>query len=344
MESVQGPPRHSERNHGMDVLRAVAIIGVLATHLANEYSAIWARPFFSIGCYGVDLFFVLSGWLLGRQLLAELQTTGTLDVRRFLARRWLRTLPAYFAILGLVFGWQLMSKPYPILDWRYLVFVQNYDFEGMPYFSSSWSLCVEEHFYLAVGPLLLIARRRSGRIMLVLLASAPTLFRLLEWYGTKQETHVRFDGCVIGVGLAALATYKPLAWSALGRLSVLWSGLVCLVLLFECLYRVRGDRVGLASTLVFAMLSGLMVIVAVQTPWLGRLRCGGLAKYVSTRSYALYLTHQFVMFAVNKFWPTADPVASVAAILVLSLATSEVLYQGVERPGMKCRERFAWSR
>lgn len=333
----------AERNAGLDVLRAAAIGGVLAAHLSTGYAADWAKPVFGIGTYGVDLFFVLSGWLLGRQLLAELRATGTLDVRRFLSRRWLRTLPAYFAVLGLVFGWQVLATSDPNLDWRFLVFVQNYHFRSIPYFPASWSLCVEEHFYLAIGPLLLVARRRWGGLVLAAVAAAPTLFRALGWYGEKAETHVRFDGCAIGVGLAALAVYRPQAWAAVGRLSGLWLGVVVAGLAVECWCRYRLDSLGL-DTVGFAGLSGLLVVVAVRTPWLGALRCGGLAKYVSTRSYALYLTHQFVMDGVGRAWPTADPVAAVAAILVLCLAASEVLYQGVERPGMACRERFAWSR
>lgn len=317
---------------------------MLGTHLANDFAAAWAKPFFSIGAYGVELFFVLSGWLLGRQLLTELQATGSIRVRRFLARRWLRTLPIYYVLLGVFFARQILSKPDPVIDWRFLVFVQNYDFENLPYFTVSWSLCVEEHFYLAIAPLVLLCRRRGGWLVLAAIVAAPSLFRVLGWYDALAETHVRYDCCLVGVGLAVIAVYWPSMWQALGR----WSGvglfLAAVGFAFECVCRYFTPGPGPLGHLGFAVLSGFLIIVAVQTRWLELFCLRGLARYVATRSYALYLTHQLLMFSLGKRLPEGNPVAAVVAILATSFAVSEVLYRLVERPGMRLRDRLAWSR
>src|SRR5579884_3027998 len=83
----------------LDVLRSLAITLVFFDHAGVLSGRPALHPLIAGGA-GVDLFFVLSGWLLGRQLLVELRARDTIDVPRFLARRWMRTLPAYYALLA----------------------------------------------------------------------------------------------------------------------------------------------------------------------------------------------------------------------------------------------------
>src|SRR5579883_1610736 len=136
----------SHRNGSLDVLRALAIVMVVGCHLATGFAP--GSPVavaLGNGGRGVDLFFVLSGWLLGRQLFAEAAATGTVDVRRFWLRRWLRTLPAYYAVLAAQIAVLAVRGKGSLIDWRYLIFLQNY-IPDPPYFAVSWSLCVEEYF------------------------------------------------------------------------------------------------------------------------------------------------------------------------------------------------------
>jgi peptidoglycan/LPS O-acetylase OafA/YrhL len=140
---------------GLDTLRAVAVLWVVLYHL---HGAKLTPPlpdalerFAALGSAGVDLFFVLSGYLIGGIVLAELETTGTLRARHFWWRRWLRTLPAYYATLALIAGSDFVVSPEHawVSTWAYPIFLQNY-WSERPRFAWSWSLCVEEHFYLAL--------------------------------------------------------------------------------------------------------------------------------------------------------------------------------------------------
>ena len=114
------------------------------------------------GWIGVDLFFVLSGYLIGGQLLAPLARDQPINLGRFFTRRALRIMPAYFAVLAVYFllpSWREypdMSQPL----WKFLLSVQNIALHGGTAFSHAWSLAVEDQFYLALPFLLLFLYRR----------------------------------------------------------------------------------------------------------------------------------------------------------------------------------------
>ncbi|HEX8603896.1 MAG TPA: acyltransferase, partial [Pseudoduganella sp.] len=132
---------------GLDTLRALAIVLVLMSHYHGFVSH---APTFGImgriGWAGVDLFFVLSGYLIGNQLLAPAARGEGLSMKTFFARRLLRTLPNYYAVLAVY----LLLPDSPIAGqsmapvWRFLTFTQNFGLEYGQTFTHSWSLCIEE--------------------------------------------------------------------------------------------------------------------------------------------------------------------------------------------------------
>src|SRR5262249_10922056 len=133
--------------------------------------------FLGLGGHGVDLFFCLSGWLLGKQLCDEFKKTGTIEVRRFWLRRWMRTLPAYFAVLLATMAQAIIHGKLSFCL-QFFVFLQTY-VGTMPFFGVSWSLCVEEYFYLFVAPLLFVfCRHRNLRALLPVLLLIPFAARL----------------------------------------------------------------------------------------------------------------------------------------------------------------------
>ncbi|MGZ3710033.1 MAG: acyltransferase family protein, partial [Bdellovibrionota bacterium] len=214
---------------GLDLLRALAIALVVPFHYSRgvENRLGFVGRF---GWIGVDLFFVLSGYLIGKQLFLELRERGEPRLSKFYLRRAFRILPAYLAVVALYFllpGFKDGSSLPPL--WKFLTFTQNLGLDRTltSSFSNAWSLCVEEHFYLVL-PLLtwLWFRKRSFSpvAMIAVLIAAGMAYRLsvwkflyvpakliserentriyFEWY--YYPTPARLDGLLGGVSLALI--------------------------------------------------------------------------------------------------------------------------------------------
>src|SRR2546426_4980138 len=157
-----------ERQPGLDLLRALAIIVVVIYHAALFGFKLPGRVD-RFGWIGVDLFFVLSGYLIGGQLLAPLAREQSIKLGRFFARRVFRIMPAYFVILAVYFllpSW----REYPDMAqplWKFLFSVQNIALHGGTAFSHAWSLAVEDQFYLAL-PFILLALNNRPRAATIL--------------------------------------------------------------------------------------------------------------------------------------------------------------------------------
>ena len=205
------------RNSKIDLLRVIAISGVLFFHGAElGLPPPWFSKVGAFGWWGVDLFFVLSGFLIARELFNENFSPSPLKtVAVFWVRRWTRIFPLYFFVLAfylIIKPW--LGYPFPDKQIPYLFLVQNYF--SMRDFIQTWSLCVEEHFYLAF-PLLLAMRpvRQAPAWVWLLPCAASLLFRTfakLEWTGTLVgspgyefgwRTHLHLDAISVGIFLAA---------------------------------------------------------------------------------------------------------------------------------------------
>ena len=232
------PPR-SSRLVQVDVLRGIAIVLVLFRHAnisseeAGALKPLVLHLYYFSAC-GIDLFFVLSGFLIGGLVFKEVRTTGGIDVRRFLMRRGLRIWPPYLAFIAYVFVRLCRRKMYTAASaFRAIVpnllHVQNYF--GSPR-GITWSLAVQEHFYLALPLFLVVAlklRRRSGAIAAVPVAAAflvvvsTTLRVLLNWnrpynmWTHATPTHLRLDGLFVGVLVAYLYHFHPQPLARLAR-------------------------------------------------------------------------------------------------------------------------------
>jgi len=240
MRTVLTPsPAQPKRLIQLDVLRGLAILLVLFRHSIVPWSyAGLAMPLsrflYYLGWTGVDLFFVLSGFLIGGLLFKEIRATGRLDIRRFLLRRGLKIWPGYFALVAFAFvdllwrghaAWgEALRKIAPNL-----LHLQNY--LGSPR-GLTWSLAVEEHFYLALPLFLLIVTagwRRVSSIMaipvmaVVLIVGCTTLRVAFHWHRgfdmwrDLTPTHLRIDGLFFGVLLAYLYHLKPHVLAPIAR-------------------------------------------------------------------------------------------------------------------------------
>ncbi|MCW3097947.1 MAG: acyltransferase 3 [Chthonomonadaceae bacterium] len=232
----------------LDFLRGVAILLVLGSHgttLILPENAGRFRPlaefFERFGWTGVDLFFVLSGFLVGGLLLRELKKQGTLNIRRFIIRRGLKIWPTYFVFLGWLIlqslraHHSLSAAIHPLLP--NLLHIQNYVYMTQEF---TWSLAVEEHFYLLLPLVLWLLTRRQERNRLALF---PFLFAIIAvfcllmrfqaqiqypWHSgipitwdwkVFMPTHLRMDGLMFGVLLAYFTHFRPQVLDAVARSS-----------------------------------------------------------------------------------------------------------------------------
>ena len=159
----------SSRILGLDILRSIAILCVIACHVVQTSapdSCIKTLVVQSLAVYGVELFFVLSGFLIGSILIRDIHERGAsmATLKNFWIRRWYRTLPNYYFYLLISY---FMLKP-----WRtgismhpsYLLFLQNFAWPTPQFFVVAWSLSVEEWFYL-IFPLLRVLAARVRNLI-----------------------------------------------------------------------------------------------------------------------------------------------------------------------------------
>lgn len=198
---------------------------------------IWRGPG-NYGWMGVDLFFVLSGYLIGSQLLRPYTRDARPSTAGFYLRRAFRVLPAYLTVLLFYFaipGFREAPGLSPL--WQFLTFTENFriDYAHDQAFSQVWSLCVEEHFYLVLPLLILLLMRRPrfGKAVAVILGILcfgiairtyiyvhqvqvfprdDDAFSLAYVEKIYYPTHTRLDGLLVGVTLAIIKTFRPAWW------------------------------------------------------------------------------------------------------------------------------------
>lgn len=319
------------------------------------------------GWAGVDLFFVLSGFLIGTQLMRPLQRGEALSVRAFYVRRAWRILPAFAVVLALyvVFP-SLREVPGMQPGWQFATFTLNLliDASRNPAFSHAWSLCVEEHFYL-VFPLLAmwLARRASAPRIVGLcigIVLAGLALRCAVWlHDTALDpprnwfledlyypSWTRLDGLMAGVMLALVRVFRPQAWSRWqARPNLFVLGGLATSALALWLFR---DRTGLlANTLGWPVLSlgfGLLVVAgSAARGLLGGWRMPGVT-WIAAISYSLYLSHKIAFHIVHAFIAPTLGLAGPVLFLVYALATLLIgasLHGLVERPFLRWRDRLA---
>src|SRR6478672_3868002 len=239
LEKVQAVP--AARQHGLDLVRATAISAVMLYHAKTMMLAPSSAPWpIGFGWMGVDLFFVLSGFLIAGQLLKPWASGTRPDYGRFFLRRALRTIPAFAVVVMIYFAFsQLRETPNIQPFWQFATFTENllFDPTAPKAFDQVWSLCVEEQFYLLFPlALALVAMKPSARkVVTVLLAilTAGILLRAFLWLALVANkpfdmhsqsswqayvtliyypTWSRLDGLLAGITLATLKIFRPSAW------------------------------------------------------------------------------------------------------------------------------------
>ena len=336
----------------LDGLRALSILAVLFHHTGGSTSqGAWNR-----GHLGVDLFFVISGFLIVTLLLRERAHTGAISLRAFYARRSLRILPLYYAVLLGTFVLTLGSDSTGArtyregLPWALLYLTNWHVVQGM--LSITWSLAAEEQFYLA-WPLL---QKHGGRVVI------PILMVLLATCIALQVAHAAagmptglpdflqqasFTPILLGVGLAHLLHHQPSHALALRVLGPRAAAPLCLALLATCMLWPADDIDGMPRLLVHLAMAVLVTSCVVREDHglAGVLRMRPLA-LVGVLSYGIYLLHGFAMhLSAALLQPPARGLAPLhfAFSTALSIAIAWVSYRWFESPFLRIKQRFARS-
>jgi peptidoglycan/LPS O-acetylase OafA/YrhL len=336
------------RIYYLDLLRALAIMLVFTGHTVLSYGPTALTSPLQLGGTGVDLFFLLSGWLIGSQLFSEQEKFGNIELRRFWFRRWMRTFPAYFAVLLFTLTQLYLTKDHVANPLPYFTFTQNY-FIPLQYFTISWSLAVEEQFYLAIAPIIIfLSKLRFVWVqfsILIILLLTPSIFRYLGLFDYPQETHVRWDCCLMGVVLAFInQRLKPL-WDSLKKIALPLCLLASATYLIFYWFRWYPPFIGYTdpSKLILALVFGAMVIKAASSPVTKLPFLHVVIMHISTRSYSIYLIHVEALSICRRLIPEQSLLVYYAAALIISLTAAELLYRLIEIPFIKMRDRFALS-
>lgn len=335
------------RNRGLDCMRALAIMLVVLGHTVNSFGSPAHLVPLQFGGSGVDLFFVLSGWLIGSQIFKEYQDFQTFEIKRFWVRRWMRTFPAYYAVLVVSITHQVISKADFTFPVAHIFFLQNYQ-EQLNFFFISWSLCVEEQFYLFIAPfiaLITLVSRRYQLFCLLVLLFLPSVFRELGWFITTRETHVRIDCCVVGVLLALLKYRFDFLWSLLKRHSSVLFVVGVLGYVFCYVNRYNpGWGIADPSYLILGLMFATWVVKAEKKQVELNRYLDKLVMHISTRSYSMYLLHVDALVVTKKLFDGLPFVLYFAVATIITLGASELLYRFVEVPLINKRESISFAR
>lgn len=370
LEDLRHPPK--TQISFLDGLRTVAILLVVNQHCSGEFVLRWGANWFSritgstAGWTGVDLFFVLSGFLIGGQLWREVDKTNKVDVGRFVLRRGFRIWPLYFFIFlavqayAFLTGQSLVSKQY---GWADLVFLTNYFNHGIV--GGSWSLCTEEQFYIVVPLCLAFFAARSPRIasyrrwLWIILAILPVI-RATVWIANLHHFFVHSplvfsylyypsithcDGLIAGLIVSNLVAEAKTSGegSIFHRIAPGWI-LAAALVVGGCIYALQREIFDFSA----------LAIVFSAVAWFGirtnsRIFDLRIFYWVSRLSFGMYLIHPYLCtwmagsvmprFTFPAHTPGLANMIDYLLVTSLSIALSLVTYCFVEHPFLEMRKR-----
>ena len=363
------------RLFGLDFLRAIAISLVVLSHctflLFTETTSVVIDVIRLLGAVGVDLFFVLSGYLIGGILLKQIASNKTAfnDLFLFWKRRWFRTLPNYFLVLILnILLIQVVGKEGIDKVYLYIPFMQNFISQHPDFFTEAWSLSIEEYAYLLL-PLLLYCgffvfkKSNTKKVYLVLtLATIVILFVVKVYYTltTEVETYrawsgtfrkvvvYRLDSIYYGFLLIFASRQFP-NWFVNYKNQLLVLGVFIFVVLHIAIFWFQLlPQTHLGFYTLFYLLA-LILSLGLTFPYFSNMNYNGFWKpviyYISTRSYAIYLVnYSLVLLTIQHFFEIEDfsvlqKCVVIVGYLVLVLGISELIYKWFEQPILKFRDK-----
>lgn len=362
------------RVFGLDLMRSMAICMVLCSHILwiyNPDDGIIRQLFALFGFLGVEFFFVLSGFLIGR-ILYGIYIKDDYTIKSalyFLKRRWFRTLPNYFLILIInIIITTLLGYSMPKLG-LYFVFLQNGFSKMSTFFPESWSLSVEEWAYIVL-PISLLALsflfkpKNKNRFFLVIVLSLITLFigfkiayqintqttTLDEWNVSLKSVMIyRLDAIFMGVLCSWISMNYEKNWSMYKFSFALIGGLIMIFMYFGMgLLRILPETYPFVWNVVYLPLASLSI--AFFLPLFSQMETSILILkrpivFISKISYSIYLLHysvimQLLMLFVDKEKTALPQLHLITAFyLTTTVFVSYLFYRFYEKPMMNLRDK-----
>jgi len=340
------------RQYGLDLIRAVAIVLVLISHFVKKLAG--------LGFWGVELFFVLSGFLIGGILWTSFMRSDSWSTKylvNFWSRRWWRTLPNYylFFIVSFIFFYYYEGRlPDTSIVIKSIWFVQNLLSRNDGFYGVSWSLCIEEFFYI-LFPLTLFfiskitGKKKSFALTLLIFTIAPLIVRLVLAQqgvgGIRGITLARLDAINYGVLIRVISLYyKDFVSKYKTHLFGAAIALLSVYLLY--LFVTHANHKYISSS-IFA-LTVCPLILSLILPYMSSINpiqpLRGLVEKLSLWSYSIYLSHIPVLFTVYAIFGAARTNLTVNGLskivgLLITIAISGVIYNYFEVPIMHKRPK-----
>ena len=358
---------YESRVYGLDVFRAVAILAVVLGHGGFLIDHVLPGfPYIKI-IDGVELFFVLSGFLIGTILIKMQEREGKLTagmIFSFWKRRWFRTLPNYYLVLllNVIFVWLgITYGKLEMFNWKFLAFAQNFSTYFTDFFWESWSLTIEEWFYILTPFTLLICHQIFAKkftvkqltlFTVLMFIALPLLYRIIIsgeevdyfWYDVKFRKVVitRLDAIMYGVLFAWLKFYYPGSWKKIA-LPLFITGLV---MMYAIMYLHASNPTGLFGKTFYFSLMGLAA--SLLLPYADSIkrfstRFGKMMTHISLISYSMYLINLSLVADVIR--TNYEPQSKIGYLLtyvffwVAVIAISTLLYKYFEKPMMDIRDK-----
>jgi len=352
------------RNKSLDVLRGIAVLLVLSAH---------AKLPTNFGWVGVDLFFVLSGFLISGLLFTEYKKRSAINLRRFFLRRGLKIYPAFYVLLlfTLIYQWRY----HLLAPWQWyiyeLAYIQNYT---PIIWDHTWSLAVEEHFYVLLPLFLLLLIHRNSQHRdpfqlipraFLFLAAACLAIRLVcshwvhfsdvsSWRWLYATTHSRIDSLFFGVFLGYLLHFQPAYLERIfsSTRSRMLLALASATFLAPCLFLPINSSFMLTVGLTLLYLGfGIVLLLSLKrqhtrSPVRQSLSAvGSVLAYVGVYSYSIYLWHLPVLVLGMHIFPRFLHVrmgilSGVFVYFLLSIVCGILMAKLVEFPVLRFRDRF----
>jgi peptidoglycan/LPS O-acetylase OafA/YrhL len=337
---------------GLDALRVLAVGLVMVYHFGFQAAR---------GGLGVVVFFVLSGFLITWLLLRELATNDTIALGAFYRRRALRIFPAAYVYGVLLIAlWLVLRRPIP---WGHVLsaflYVSNYynALLGDPNngFSHTWSLAIEEQFYLLWPMALLLCHRRgwlTHKVLVGVILAIWAYRTVLAWGFDVDQAYVyaafdtRADALLVGCLLAVLV--KQERWTPVLR-AVTASPMLPLVTIAAGTLVATGDQLGIPryrDVIAFALIPPLVAVLIVQVlalsdtamwRWLEH----PALRYLGRISYPMYLYQQVTLSPARKLLGAFPVPVQLVGAFAITIAVAALSYRFVEQPFLRMKDRMS---